>query len=101
MIPVSYHGIVLRSKDSVVGFEVLTAVVMKSSVFWDITPCSLLKVNELLGGTSPSSGLNNKPIKKQQLDNCFTHVSCFAYSYTLKMEVTCSSKTSVNFQCTT
>jgi hypothetical protein len=23
-----------------VGFEVLTAVVMKSSVFWDITPCS-------------------------------------------------------------
>jgi hypothetical protein len=28
-----------------VGFEVLTPVVMKSSVFWDITPCSPLKVN--------------------------------------------------------
>jgi hypothetical protein len=28
-----------------VGFEVLTAVVMKSTIFWDITPCSLLKVN--------------------------------------------------------
>jgi hypothetical protein len=27
------------------GFEVLTVVVMKSTVFWDITPCSLLKVN--------------------------------------------------------
>jgi hypothetical protein len=29
-----------------VGSEVRTAVVMKSSVFWDITPCSLLKVND-------------------------------------------------------
>jgi hypothetical protein len=28
-----------------VGYEVLTAVVMNSSVFWDITPCSPLKVN--------------------------------------------------------
>jgi hypothetical protein len=34
-----------------VGFEVLTAVVMKSSIFWDITPCSLLKVNRGFGGT--------------------------------------------------
>jgi hypothetical protein len=28
-----------------VGFEVLTVVVMKSIIFWDITPCSSLKVN--------------------------------------------------------
>jgi hypothetical protein len=28
-----------------VGFEVLTAVVMKSTVFWDIMQCSPLKVN--------------------------------------------------------
>jgi hypothetical protein len=33
-----------------VGFEVLTAVVMKSSVFWDISPCSLLKVSQHLEG---------------------------------------------------
>jgi hypothetical protein len=33
------------------GFEVLTAVVMKNSVFWDIVPCSLLKVNWRFGGT--------------------------------------------------
>jgi hypothetical protein len=26
-----------------VGFEVLTAVVMKSTIFWDITPCSPLR----------------------------------------------------------
>jgi hypothetical protein len=28
-------------------FEVLTAVAVKSSIFWDITPCGLLKVNRL------------------------------------------------------
>jgi hypothetical protein len=26
-------------------FEVLTTVIMNSSIFWDITPCSTLKVN--------------------------------------------------------
>jgi hypothetical protein len=34
-----------------VGFEGLTAVVVKSSVFWDITLCSPLKVNRRFGGT--------------------------------------------------
>jgi hypothetical protein len=34
-----------------VGFEVLTAVVMKSTIFWDITPCSPLKFNRRFGGT--------------------------------------------------
>jgi hypothetical protein len=28
-----------------VGFEILIAVVTKSSIFWDITPCSPLKAN--------------------------------------------------------
>jgi hypothetical protein len=28
-----------KCKQMSLGFEVLTAVVMKSSVFWDITPC--------------------------------------------------------------
>jgi hypothetical protein len=31
--------------------EVPTTVVMKSSSFWDITPCSPLKVNRRFGGT--------------------------------------------------
>jgi hypothetical protein len=30
-----------------VGFEVLTEVVMKSSVFWHITLCSLLKASDI------------------------------------------------------
>jgi hypothetical protein len=34
----------------VVGLEVLTAVVMKSSIFWDIKPCSLLKFNRHFRG---------------------------------------------------
>jgi hypothetical protein len=33
------------------GFEVLTAVVVKSSIFRDITPCSPLKVRRSLEGT--------------------------------------------------
>jgi hypothetical protein len=33
-----------------VAFEVLAAVVMKSSIFWDIKTCSSLKVNRRFGG---------------------------------------------------
>jgi hypothetical protein len=43
-----------------VGFEVLTPVLMKSSVFWHITPCSPLKMNRRFGET-PSSHSKNKP----------------------------------------
>jgi hypothetical protein len=34
-----------------VGFEVFTAVVMKSIIFWDMTPCSPLIFNRRFGGT--------------------------------------------------
>jgi hypothetical protein len=34
-----------------VRFEVLTAVVMKSTLFWDITPCSPVHVNRRFGET--------------------------------------------------
>jgi hypothetical protein len=37
-----------------VGFQVVTAVVMKSSVFWDIAPCCLMKVNQCVGGMCQS-----------------------------------------------
>jgi hypothetical protein len=42
----------MRSMNSVIfkaGFEVLIAVVMKSSIFCDITPCSPIKVNRRFG----------------------------------------------------
>jgi hypothetical protein len=34
-----------------IGFEVFTAVVMKSITFWDMTPCSSLSFNRRFGGT--------------------------------------------------
>jgi hypothetical protein len=34
-----------------VGFKDLTVVVMKSTIFWDITPCSALKVIRRFGGS--------------------------------------------------
>jgi hypothetical protein len=36
---------------TLVGFEVFTPVVMKSIIFWDVTPCSLLSCNRRFGGT--------------------------------------------------
>jgi hypothetical protein len=48
-----------------VGFEILTAMVMKSIIFWVITPYSPLKVNRRFGETStPFSGPKKKPGKK-------------------------------------
>jgi hypothetical protein len=34
----------VATHDNYVGFKVLTAVVMKRSVFWDMTPCRPLKI---------------------------------------------------------
>jgi hypothetical protein len=75
--------------------EILTAVTMRSSIFWDITPCSPLKVNRRFGGTHRLhlQGRTNrakKPAWKQVASR-----SCSAYSSTLKMEAICSSETSV------
>jgi hypothetical protein len=49
LIPPS--SISLKVNHIYVGFEVLTAVIMMSSIFWDITLCSPLKANERFGGT--------------------------------------------------
>jgi hypothetical protein len=38
-------------RNVIIGSEVLTAAVMKNSVFWDITLCSPLEVNRCFGGT--------------------------------------------------
>jgi hypothetical protein len=74
--------------------EVLTEVVMKGTIFWDITLHSPLKVKRSFGGTY-----------RLHLQVClppaFTLVYCSAYSSTLKMEAICSSETSVDFQRTT
>jgi hypothetical protein len=68
-----------------VGFEVLTPVVMKSTIFWDTTLCSPLKVNRRFGET-------------YRLPYAFTLVFCSAHFSTLKMEAIYSSETSVDLQ---
>jgi hypothetical protein len=42
----------LEQRAQNVGFEVLIVVVVKSSIIWDKTPCSPLKVNQCFRGTS-------------------------------------------------
>jgi hypothetical protein len=74
---------------------------LKSSVLWDITPCSPLKTSRLFGGTcrlhfqGRKKSVNQK--KTADLAICFILVYCLAYSLTLKMQPTCSSETSVDF----
>jgi hypothetical protein len=60
--------------NSCVKFEVLAAVFMKSTIFWDITPCSPLRVNRPFGGTycHHLQGRKNKTSKKPALlATCF------------------------------
>jgi hypothetical protein len=68
-----------------VEFEVLTPVVMKSTLFWDITPCSPLKVGFHLQGRHI---LSHFLLARLILS-------------TLNMEAICSSETSVDSQRTT
>jgi hypothetical protein len=82
---------VTNTHATVEEFEVLTAVLMKSTIFWDITPCSPLKINGRFGGTY-------RLHLQLYLPSAFTLVSCSAYFSTMKMEAACSSQTSINFQ---
>jgi hypothetical protein len=65
-----------------VGFEVFTAVVMKSIIFWDITSCSPLSFNRRFGGKY-----------RLPLRWCVEPISSIP-----KMEAVCSSETSVETQ---
>jgi hypothetical protein len=77
-----------------VGSEVHTPPIMKISVFWDITPCSPLKVNRLFGVTCRFH-LQGWRISTA----CYLcHASFLAYSSNLKMETTYFSEMSVGFQ---
>jgi hypothetical protein len=74
----------------------------KSSIFWNITPCGPLKVNQRFEGTRRlhlQSRRINRP--RNQCEISSKQRSCLAYSSTLKMEATCSSETMVDFHRTT
>jgi hypothetical protein len=91
---------------------------MKIPIFWDKTPCSPLKVCRHFRGTchlllqgqriswarnqhKTHSKQGQEPEKQALVSACFMLVSCLAYSLALKMEVTCSSGMSADFQWTT
>jgi hypothetical protein len=65
---------------------------MESTIFWDITPCSPLKVKRLFGEIYRLHFQGKPPD--------FPLVCCSVY-LTLKMEAICFSKISVKFQRTT
>jgi hypothetical protein len=71
-----------------------TAVIIGSYIFCGVTPCSPLKINRRFGETC------RVHLKQENstLPLPLTLVSCLAYSSTLKMEATCPSETSVDFQ---
>jgi hypothetical protein len=65
-----------------------------NAVFWDITPCSRLKVNRRFGGAC-------RLHLQSLLAACFILVYCLAYSPALTMEAIYFSETSVYSQWTT
>jgi hypothetical protein len=66
-------------------------------IFWDITPSSPLKFNRRFRGIWRL--YLQKPAWSRVLTaTCFKLVSCLPYSWTLKVEATCYSETTVDFQ---
>jgi hypothetical protein len=79
---------VTQISNSYVGSEIVTAVVVKSSVFWDVALRCLFKIRHRYEGMSHRGC-------------CLLHAGFLVRSPTLKMEATCSSETSVGFHRTT
>jgi hypothetical protein len=50
-----------------IGYKILIAVVMKSSIFWDITPCRPVKADVLEEHTASVFRLKIKPSNKPEL----------------------------------
>jgi hypothetical protein len=68
-----------------VGFRVLTAVILRSTIFWELTTYSTREVHRRFGGTYYS------------ILGFDMLAYCFAYYSTLNMEVVPSSDTSAIF----
>jgi hypothetical protein len=66
-------------------------------IFSDITTCSALKFNRRFRETC-CLHLQKPGWNRALTVTCFTLVSFLAYSWTMKMEATCYSETSVDFQ---
>jgi hypothetical protein len=76
---------------------------VKSSIYWDVIPCSLVEVYRRFGITY---NLHLQIIKELQANNQEASknvllVSCLTYSSTLKMEAVRSSEAPIDFYRTT
>jgi hypothetical protein len=95
---IKYTGVVqvytFIQRACTVEFEVFTAVVMKSIIFWVMTPCSLFSCNRRFGGIYRLhlQGRRNNSASKQVC------LLAEPVSSTLKMEAIYSSETSVATQ---
>jgi hypothetical protein len=76
-----------------VGFEFLTAVVIKSSIFWDIMPYSSLKLRLTFNGLH---GVISEKIKRFNCDfifltyldiTCLPHLNNFPFIYIYQYEI--------------
>jgi hypothetical protein len=98
--PFSGECILLYRHISIVGYEVLTAVAMKSSVFWNITPCIRWKsVTFRRNILPPSSGSKNTPSQEELWRSKL--VSFLGLASALKMEALYSSEISIDLYWTT
>jgi hypothetical protein len=88
----------LFSKTWTAGFEVLTAVAMKSSTFWDIMPYTPPKIDEHFIWTFHLHLIVEELAK---WETSMTLAVSWAYFLILKMEAIHYSETSVNFHLTT
>jgi hypothetical protein len=80
-----------------VGFEVLTAVTMKSAALWDLTPQSPIEINQrfretycllLQGRKRKKQEISKKQaISRAQLAACFLLVPCCCVCYIYAMKV--------------
>jgi hypothetical protein len=70
------------SRSTCLGFEVFTAVVMKSIIFWDVTPCSLLRYNRRFGGTYRLHLQGPRKFQQEPASKQISNVGCISTDYT-------------------
>jgi hypothetical protein len=75
------------------------AVVIKSCIIWNITPCSPVEVNQHFEGTCHLYFLGSRVGQTKNQHKAGSKQ--IAYSSALKMEATCSSEMLVDFHRTT
>jgi hypothetical protein len=74
---------------SLAGFEVLPVEVMRSSIFRNMTPCSLSASSSSRSNVSKKPELLSTGGDDVSASICLTLVSCLDNSSTLKLEAAC------------